>query len=325
MKKILIFVEAKGEEPRKASLEMLSEGRKLSEAGRFLAEAVVLGRATDGLKKKILPYVDSFVSIIDEGLLSYSSQGFAKALAAYAGKEDVSMIVGGATEMARDFFPRVAVRLNTGIASDVTGVGWSDDPITCIRPVFGGRVLAKQTFAASPAIMTVRPNTFPIVPAPDRSGEYMEWQAGQALGQIQTRVKSVEERPKGKVDLMEADIVVAGGRGLKGAENFALLEDLAEVLGGAVGASRSVVDAKWRDQDDQVGKSGKTVSPRLYIAAGISGAIHHIMGMDTSRVILAVNKDPKAIIFNYANYGIVGDALEIIPAMTEEFKKRAGK
>jgi electron transfer flavoprotein alpha subunit len=325
MRKALIFVEAKGEEPRKASLEVLSEGRKLSEAGQFYVEAVALGSVAEGVKRRTLAYVDRFVGITDEMLNVYSPQGFARALAAYAQKENASVIVGGATEMARDFFPRLAVRLGAGIASDVTWVGWDDDPITCIRPVFGGKALAKQTIIASPALLTIRPNTFPIAPPPERAGVYEERHAGLAPDQIQTRVLKVEEQPKGKVELMEADVVVAGGRGLKAAENFGPLEELARVLGGAVAASRSVVDAKWRDQDDQVGKSGKTVSPRLYIAAGISGAIHHVMGMDTSGVILAVNNDPNAVIFNYANYGIVGDALEIIPAMTEEFRKRAGK
>ena len=127
------------------------------------------------------------------------------------------------------------------------------------------------------------------------------------------------------MDLTEADLVVVGGRGMKAAENFKLLEDLAEVMGATVGATRPVVDTKWRDQTDQVGKSGKTISPKLYIGAGISGAIHHIMGMDTSKVVIAINKDPNAIIFNYANYGIVGDLFEVLPAMTEELKKRMGK
>ncbi len=282
MRKVLIFVEAKGEEPRKASLEILSEGRKLSEAGQLYVEAVALGRVAETMKKKVLAYADKFTVITDEALHAYSPQGFSRALAAYAQKENAGVVVAGATETARDFFPRMAVRLGTGIASDVTGVNWGDDPITCTRPVFGGKVAARQTFAASPALLTVRPNTFPILPLPERSGEYAEWRAGVTADQIQTKALKVEEPPKGKVELSEADVVVSGGYGLKGAENFAPLEELARVLGGAVGASRSVVDAKWRDQDDQVGKSGKTVSPKLYIAAAISGAIHHVMGMDTS-------------------------------------------
>ena len=150
----------------------------------------------------------------------------------------------------------------------------------------------------------------------------MERPASLSAAQVKTRVLRVEEKPRGKVDLTEADIIVSGGRGLKAPENFALIEELAEVVGGAVGATRSVVDAKWRDEGDQVGKSGKTVSPKLYVAAGISGAIHHIMGMDTSKVVLAINKDPNAIIFNYADYGIVGDLFEVVPAMTAELKKR---
>ena len=152
------------------------------------------------------------------------------------------------------------------------------------------------------------------------------WSDGPlSADQVKTKVVRVEGKPRGLVDLIEADIIVSGGRGLKAAENFALLEELAGLINGTVGATRSVVDAKWRDEGDQVGKSGKTVSPKLYLVAGISGAIHHIMGMDTSKVILAINRDPNAIIFNYADYGIVGDLFEVIPAITAESKRGANK
>jgi len=148
---------------------------------------------------------------------------------------------------------------------------------------------------------------------------------GISPDRVGTKVIRIEEKTKGKVDLTEADVIVSGGHGMRAPENFKLLEDLAEAIGGVVGATRSVVDAKWRDHEDQVGKSGKTVSPKLYIAAGISGAIHHIMGMGTSKVVLAVNKDPNAPIFKHADYGIVGDLFQVVPALTEALKKRLGK
>ena len=325
MEKILIFVETKGEELRKASLELLSETRTLSHSGSYAVEAVALGTVSGAATDKALSYVDKFVHITDDLLNDYSPGGYAHALAAYAAEAKATLVLGGATQTARDFLPRAAVLLGAGVASDVTGIGWNDSPMTFVRPLYGGKVLARCTFAAYPGIATVRPNTFPITPPGDSRGEYVEWRAGIGPEHLGSKVLRVEEQSKGKVDLREADIIVAGGRGVKGAENFALIEELAGALGGTVGATRSVVDAKWRDQDDQVGKSGKTVSPKLYIAAGISGAIHHIMGMDTSKVILAINKDQNAIIFNYATYGIVGDLMEVVPAMTEEIRRRLGR
>jgi electron transfer flavoprotein alpha subunit len=191
--------------------------------------------------------------------------------------------------------------------------------------VHGGRALSVLSFVSYPAIVTTRPNSFPIEPGGDTAGEFLEKELGITADQVKTRVVRVEALSKAKVDLTEADVIVTGGRALKAPENFELLEKLADLINGVVGATRSVVDAKWRDHEDQVGKSGKTVSAKLYIAVGVSGAIHHTMGMDTSKVIVAINKDPNANIFNYADYGIVGDLFEVIPAMTEDLKKRLGK
>jgi electron transfer flavoprotein alpha subunit len=235
------------------------------------------------------------------------------------------MVMAGATRIGRDFMPRVAILLEAAIASDVTGIKWDGEPMTFIRPIYGGRVLTELSFTASPAVVTTRPNTFAIEDAGSAPGEFAEKQVGVAPDLVRTRVLRVEEKAKGKVDLTEADVIVSGGHGMKAAEHFGLLEDLASAIGGVVGATRSVVDAKWRDHEDQVGKSGKTVSPKLYIAAGISGAIHHIMGMGTSKVVLAINKDANAPIFKHADYGIVGDLFEVVPALTKAFKKKLGK
>jgi electron transfer flavoprotein alpha subunit len=325
MDKIIVFVEIKGDEVRKASLELLSEGRRLAEVGRYTVEAVTLGRLPLALKEKLMRYADTLVHIADPLLDTYTPEGYALAFGAHARESAPKIILAGATQMGRDFLPRVAVLLGCGIVSDVTAVRWLDEPVTFVRPIYGGKVLTEVSCAGYPAIVTTRPNTFDVVDPGERMGEFVERQASLSADQVKTRLLRVEEKPRGKVDLTEADIIVSGGRGLKAAENFTLIEELAEAAGGAVGATRSVVDAKWRDQGDQVGKSGKTVSPKLYLAAGISGAIHHIMGMDTSKVVLAVNKDPNAIIFNYADYGIVGDLFEVIPAITAELKKRLSK
>lgn len=322
MDKVLVFVETKGDEPRKASMELLCEAARLAESGRFSPEAVCFGAVSDALKERLLSCAHKLVRFTDPELASYSPEGYAGALAGYARETGARMIIAGATGMGRDFLPRVAVILGTGMVSDVTGANWFDEPMTFIRPMFGGKVFAEVAFPASPVVLTARPNSFAMDMPGGIHGEYEERTLGALAGTIHTHLARVEEARGDTVDLTEADLIVAGGRGLKAAENFKLIEDLAAAIGATVGATRSVVDAKWRDQTDQIGKSGKTVSPKLYIGAGISGAIHHIMGMDTSKVVLAVNRDPNAIIFNYANYGIVGDLFEVLPAMTEEIKRR---
>ncbi|HUJ69217.1 MAG TPA: electron transfer flavoprotein subunit alpha/FixB family protein [Syntrophorhabdales bacterium] len=325
MEKIVVFVELKGDRPRKASLELLSETRKVADSGRYEVEAVVLGPMSEDVREKLRLYAGRLVNITDPVLEAYTAEGYSQALSAFVVEEGARIVAAGATRIGRDFMPRVAVLLSRGIASDVTDVRWTEEPFTVVRPIYGGKVLARISFSGSPAVFTVRPNTFALGEPHDSAGQFLERQAGISPDRIRTKVIRVEEKTKGKVDLTEADIVVSGGHGMKAPENFKLLEDLAEVIGGAVGATRSVVDAKWRDHEDQVGKSGKTVSPRLYIAAGISGAIHHIMGMGTSKVVLAVNKDPNAPIFKHADYGIVGDLFQVLPALTDALKKRLGK
>lgn len=325
METILVFVEIKGSEARKVSLELLSEARKLADAGRFAAEAVVIGELPAQAKERVLPYVSKLTNITDPLLTVYTPEGYSRALADHARAINAQIILAGATQTGRDFMPRTAILLGCGIASDVTAAAWSDNPMSFVRPMYGGKVMANISFSGYPFIITTRPNAFVVTEPGTTAGEFVERQANLSAEKVRAKVVRFEEKSKDKADLTEAESIVAGGRGLKGAENFKLLEELADTIGATVGATRSVVDAKWRDQEDQVGKSGKTVSPKLYIAAGISGAIHHIMGMDTSKVVLAINKDPNAIIFNYANYGIVGDLFEVVPAMTNEIRKRSGK
>ena len=324
MERLLVFVEPKGERARKVSMELLGQGQKMRAEG-YAVEAVVMGKISDALKEEVLPCVDRLVNLTDPVLEHYTAEGYALALAAHVRSINPKLILAGATQIARDFLPRVAVMLGAGIASDATAIQWKEEPLKVIRPVHGGRALSEISFTNYPAIITTRPNSFPLEAPTGAPGEFVEKEAAIPAGDVKAKVIKVEQVTKGKVDVTEADVIVTGGRGMKSPENFGMLEELATLLGGVVGATRSVVDAKWRDQEDQVGKSGKTVSPKLYIAVGLSGAIHHIMGMDTSKVIVAINKDEKANIFNYADYGIVGDLFEVLPAMTEDIKKRLGK
>ncbi len=325
MKKVLIFVEIKAGEPRKASMELLCAFASLGAPGRFSVEAVVLGALTDKAKERVLPHVGKLTNITDPALDTYTAEGFSQGLAAYAKEAGADLVVAGATRTGRDFMPRVAILLEAGMASDVTAVNWEKEPLTFVRPIYGGRVLTEVSFTSYPAVITTRPNTFGVGETGSTPGEFAQRQAGIAPDQIRTKVLRVAEKAEVKIDLMEADVIVTGGHGMKTAENFGLLEELASVIGGVVGATRSVVDSKWRDHEDQVGKSGKTVSPKLYIAAGVSGAIHHIMGMDTSKVVLAINKDANAPIFKHADYGIVSDLFDVVPALTKAFKGKLGK
>jgi electron transfer flavoprotein alpha subunit len=207
-----------------------------------------------------------------------------------------------------------------GLAGDVTGVTVDGGKLTITRPVYAGKVYAQLELKTSPAIVSVRPNTFPVAHGSAQAKvEDLTPQVSQ--DQLGAKVVEVKAAKSEKADLTEAERIVSGGRGLKGPENFKMIEELAAEIGATVGASRAVVDLGWRPHSDQVGQTGKTVSPNLYVAVGISGAIQHLAGMSTSKCIVAVNKDKDAPIFKVADYGIVGDAFEIVPRMTEEIKK----
>jgi electron transfer flavoprotein alpha subunit len=212
------------------------------------------------------------------------------------------------------------VRLNAGLANDCTALTVENGKITATKPLYAGKTLAKVVVNSRPMIFSLRPKQF-AAGEPDASANAEIVKKEVTLGNLRAIVKDVVKRAGAKMDLTEADIIVSGGRGMKGPENFKLIEDLADLLGGVVGASRSAVDSGWRPHSDQVGQTGKTVSPTLYIACGISGAIQHLAGMSSSKYIVAINKDPDAPIFQVANYGIVGDLFQVVPALTNELKK----
>jgi electron transfer flavoprotein alpha subunit len=234
-----------------------------------------------------------------------------------------SILLGGATSTGKDLFPRLAMHLQTGYAPDCTGLAVdSNGNLVAIRPLFGGKVFGEMIFSeAKPQLATVRNNTFIFDGNPGKSGHVISIPPHIDPSSLKKKVIGLEKAAGAKLDITEADIVVAAGRGVKGPQNFKIIEDLADVLNGSVGTTRAVVDEGWRDVKDQIGKSGKNISAKLYMAFGISGAIHHVLGISTCKTIVAVDADPNALIFNYADYGIVGDLFKIVPALTEELKK----
>jgi electron transfer flavoprotein alpha subunit len=319
-----ILVEHRDGAIRKVSMELLSGGRKLASALGEKMAAVIFGSQIGPMAEELTKWGDR-VYLIDDPLFQYySADSYGECLSTMVREHEPSVLLAGSTFMGRDLFPWLASRLATGYAADCTEIAIADDKaLVAKRPMYGGKVLADVRFPqVRPQMATVRPNVFPLKPLEgDAKGEITPVEPKIDPATIRTRVEKVEKTATGKVDLTEADIVVAAGRGIKGPENFRIIEELAEVINATVGTTRAVVDNQWRDHDDQIGKSGKIISPKLYIAFGISGAIHHTMGIDTSKVIVAVDKNLHSLIFSYANYGIVGDLFEVVPALTAEFKK----
>jgi len=317
---ILVFVEQRNGSIRQASLQAVSEAHR--QAGGDVA-AVLVGSGISGSAAGLGAFGAAKVYVADDpNLALYSAEGYAEAVvkAVEAAGPDAVFIAG--TAMGRDLTPTVAARLGVDALADVVALERDGNQFVARRPVYSGKAFATVDSAGkAPQVMSLRPNVF----AAEETGGTAEVVAldGLALS-IRAIVKELVDTGGGEIDVAEADIIVSGGRGLKGPENFALIRSLADVLGGAVGASRAAVDAGWIDHKHQVGQTGKVVSPSLYIAAGISGAIQHLAGMSSSKVIVAINKDPDAPIFKIADYGIVGDLFDVIPPMVEEVKKLAG-
>jgi electron transfer flavoprotein alpha subunit len=263
--------------------------------------------------------VSKVVCLEHADLKSYSTEGYANALYDYLSKQSPQAIAMGSTAQGKDLLPRLAAKFKVGFAGDCVSFTASGGKWSARRPVYAGKCSKTVEFLKSPAVFSVRPNVLPLAAPAAKSAETQKVSANP--GNIRAKVTSVLASGEKKVDLTEADVIISGGRSLKNAENFKILRDCAAVIGAAVGASRAAVDAGYAPHDMQVGQTGKTVSPKLYIACGISGAIQHLAGMRTSKVIVAINKDPEAPIFQRADYALVGDLFEVVPALTEELKK----
>jgi electron transfer flavoprotein alpha subunit len=266
---------------------------------------------------------DKIVTLTNAAFAQYAAEGYAEAIAGRVQAGSYGAVVFAASATGRDLAPRVAAKLGVAVAADVTEVAVESGAILVTRPVYAGKALLKVKVGGRPAVVSLRPNVFTPVERPKAGAAEavaVDVQPGRVI------VREVKAAPVGTLDVAEAQIIISGGRGLKEPTNFKVLEQLAAAFGGraAVGASRAVVDAGWRAHADQVGQTGKTVSPSLYIAVGISGAIQHLAGMRTSKVIVAINKDKDAPIFKIADYGVVGDLFEIVPKLTEEIRKLHG-
>lgn len=318
---ILVFIEQRNGQVRKSSLEALSEARRLAPKGEAPVVALVVGgdvNACAGVVNKCKP--DKTLVVNGADFANYSTEGYATALAEAIKKENPKYVFAANTSMGKDLLPRAAARLDAPCATDIVEFAKDGDNLLVTRPVYSGKLRAVMEFNSPLAFITTRPNVFAVTTAENGSQPPIEDLQVNA-GTVRAKVTGTHAAEGQKIELSEARVVVAGGRGIKGPENWGVLEGLCDVLGAALGASRAVVDAGWIDHQHQVGQTGKTVSPQLYVACGISGAIQHLAGMNSSKVIVAINKDPEAPIFKHATYGIVGDVFEVVPKLTEELKK----
>jgi len=317
---VLVIAEQRGGVLKKVAFEMLGVASELAGALGGTAQAALLGTDLTELAKTLGEYGATKVYVADdEGLATYSSEGYTDTLADLVGKVEPAIILIGATAMGKDLGPRLAARLGVGLASDCTALEIDGGRLLATRPIFAGKALAKVKLNGDPQIATVRPNVL-AAPEPDPGASATVEPIAALTDNVRAVVADIIGAAEGEIDVAEADIIVSGGRGVGGPEGFAPVQSLAKTLGAAVGASRAAVDAGWIEHTHQVGQTGKTVTPNLYIACGISGAIQHLAGMKTSKVIVAVNKDPEAPIFNVANYGIVGDLFEVVPLLEKELK-----
>jgi len=325
-KDVWVYIEVAAGAPRKVGLELLGQGRKLAdEMGQKLA-GVLIGDKVEGLAKEVLAAGADQVYLVEAPELAhYNTDGYTATFTDLIKTYKPSVILLGATNDGRDLAPRIACRVGTGLVADCTDLGIDESTglVAWTRPAFGGNIMATILCPDQrPQMGTVRPSVFKR-PEPDYSkvGEIIRVTSKVKGSDIRTKLIDIIHVCTVSCNLEEAEIIVSGGRGLGKAENFCLVEALAEVLGGTVGASRAAVDAGWKPHLHQVGQTGKTVGPKIYFACGISGAIQHLAGMSSSDIIIAINKDPEAPIFKMADFGIVGDIQEVLPLLTEAFRK----
>ena len=319
---IVAFAEQRDGKFKQSAFEVVRAGRTLADQLGGECTAIVVGTAS--IAGQLGGYGASRVVVVDDARLKqYSTTAYAKAAAVAAHHVQASVVLLSASSMGKDLAPRIAVKLDAGLAPDCIRLTIEDGTIVATRPVYAAKALLDVRVTTAVKIFTLRPNVFSAGTNGGQTAPVEKIPVDFSDTDFSVVVKEVQIA-EGRPDVTEANIIVSGGRGMKGPEHFHLIEKLADVLHGAVGASRAVVDAKWRPHDEQVGQTGKTVSPSLYIACGISGAIQHIAGMSSSKYIVAINKDKDAPIFQIADYGIVGDALEILPVLTQEIEKKIG-
>jgi electron transfer flavoprotein alpha subunit len=318
-RKVLVLSEVRDQELRNVSFEAIAAGKTISEGGEVVA--VLLGENVSSLSSELIQRgADRVVTVEDKKLNSYTPDGYSQAVLAVIKSENPEGIIFGHTALGKDLSPKIAAKLTSGLISDATAIEVSGGNVIFTRPIYSGKAFEKKIVTAGIIFATIRPNNItPLQKDETRSGDISSLSV--EIKDLRTIVKEVVRKASQGVDLSEAKVVIAGGRGVKSEEGFEPLKQLANVLGGAIGASRGACDAGYCEYSLQIGQTGKVVTPDLYIACGISGAIQHLAGMSNSKVIVAINKDPEASIFSVADYGIVGDLFEVVPLLTNEFKK----
>jgi len=315
MSKILAFIEQNKESLKRVSFEVLTAAKQLStKTGNEVIAVVINGN--ENLKSLVSEYgISQLVNLNSSDLNSYSVSGAAQVVADFAKENNCNTLLFGSNSVGLELAPRVTVRLEAGYVSDCVGLEFNNE-IIASKPVYAGKAIVKVKVNKVTKVFSLRPNIFTATKSETVNTTFENKSVTIDSNNLKAKVTNTMKN-EGKIDVAEAEKIVTGGRGLKGPENFFLVENLAKALGGAVGASRAVVDAGWRPHGEQVGQTGKTVSPNLYVACAVSGAVQHLAGMSTSKIILAINKDKDAPIFKVCDYGIVGDVFEVLPKMTQ--------
>ncbi|WP_332689665.1 electron transfer flavoprotein subunit alpha/FixB family protein [Halalkalibacter lacteus] len=317
-KKIVVVGEVRDGELRNVSFEAIAAGKTVSDGGEVVG--VLLGENVNGLSETLIHYgADRVIVVNHADLKSYTTDAYQQAILQVFDVERPEGVILGHTAIGKDLAPRLAMKVNAGLVSDAVTVEVNGGEAIFTRPIYSGKAFEKKKVKEGVVFATIRPNNIAShEPDPSRSGDVSVMKVD--IKDLRTTIHDVVRKATGGVDLSEANVIVAGGRGVKSKEGFGPLKELADLLGGAVGASRGACDADYCDYGLQIGQTGKVVTPDLYFAIGISGAIQHLAGMSNSKVIVAINKDPEAPIFEVADYGIVGDLFEIVPILTEELK-----
>jgi len=319
MSTILVVTEIRDGEIKNINQQVYTAAKNIGKETNLSVTALLLGSNLAALAEIPGKYGIEQVVIIEDGKLEkYSPDCYAAAVSDAARQKDAAIILMGATNLGKDLMARTAFILDTTLAQDIIGYKIEDGQVIFVRPIYAGKVYAEVQLTSSPAMATIRPKAFSAEENPVKANVE---KLSIDLPDPVVVVEEVIATTGGKLDVTEADIIISGGRGMKGPENWHLIEDLADAVGGATGCSRPVSDEGWRDHGEHIGQTGKTVSPTLYVACGISGAIQHLAGISSSKYIVAINKDPEAPIFKAADYGIIGDVFQVLPALTEEIKK----
>lgn len=320
-KGVWIVAEQRDGALRKISFELASTARKLADQTGDEVSAILLGSGIESLAAQLGKYGVDKVYVGDSPALEpYVTEAHAAAVAKIVKENDPAILLLGASVQGKDLAARLAGKLATGLATDCTDVKIADGKLLAVRPMYAGKCFGEIVTGSNPQIASLRPNVFPVAENA-KAAQVVKFDPAVDAAQLKSKVLEVQKDTSGKVDLTEANVIVSGGRGMKGPEGYAILEELADTLRGCVGASRAAVDAGWRPQKDQVGQTGKVVSPNLYIACGISGAIQHLAGMSSSKYIVAINKDAEAPIFAKADYGVVDDLFKVVPELNSACKK----